>query len=62
MEERCPNCGYCKHCGRSGGYQVGPYVPTYPNWTVPYWTGTNPNFTVSSVTPSTDGINPIVTS
>ena len=30
-EESCPNCGYCKHCGRGGGYWTQPYYP-YPWW------------------------------
>lgn len=59
MNEKCPNCGYCQHCGRSGGYQFVPYtapyyvpyMPTYPNWTAP-------NFTVTGLTPSNVGIAP----
>ena len=31
-EVRCPNCGYCPHCGRSNGYYL-PY-PSYPTWPV----------------------------
>lgn len=26
----CPNCGYCPHCGRGGGYFGVPYYPNYP--------------------------------
>ncbi len=22
----CPNCGYCQHCGRGGGYYGRPYI------------------------------------
>lgn len=63
MSETCPNCGYCKHCGR-GGYITAPWVsprypiyPTYlpPPWTYPTWTtadipmgGSGTTFTVSS--------------
>lgn len=39
--ETCPNCGYCKHCGR-GGHQVYPMYPS-PWWQVPSyptWIGT----------------------
>jgi hypothetical protein len=37
--DACPNCGYCKHCGRSNEpfrfvpyYPVYPAYPTYPTW------------------------------
>lgn len=34
--DSCPNCGYCKHCGRSDrpAYVPAPY-PVFPM--VPYW-------------------------
>lgn len=39
----CPNCGYCPHCGRGGGYvpcypgPINPWPPytPYPTW--PKW-------------------------
>lgn len=31
--EKCPNCGYCKECGRSDRYVPAP-VPYYP---APWW-------------------------
>jgi hypothetical protein len=44
----CPNCGYCKHCGRGGHwYAPTPYYPslptypTYPVWPMPSWTVTS---------------------
>jgi len=43
-EARCPNCGYCPHCGRSNTtpYNPWPYNP-YP-YTGPYYTvGDYPN-------------------
>ena len=30
----CPNCGYCEHCGRGGGYIGRPW-----RWQNPYWYG-----------------------
>lgn len=35
-ESTCPNCGYCKHCGR-GGHQVAPWqiqpvITWHPRW------------------------------
>lgn len=46
--DSCPNCGYCRHCGR-GGYNTQPYPyyrpwPTYPwgqTWTVTSQPGIN---------------------
>lgn len=39
-DDVCPNCGYCKHCGR-GGHHVAPWViPSYPYpWIQPVWIG-----------------------
>lgn len=41
-DERCPHCGYCKHCGRSdrpvfipSPAPVFPYWPSYP-WSPVY--------------------------
>lgn len=41
-EDSCPNCGYCKHCGRSDKpayvpapvphYPMFPVWPSYPTW------------------------------
>lgn len=31
MEGRCPNCGYCPHCGR-GSSDPYPIVPSGPYW------------------------------
>jgi hypothetical protein len=33
----CPSCGYCRHCGRSGGYYQQPYRPY---WNDIYSSGT----------------------
>lgn len=30
----CPNCGYCRHCGRGGDYWGRPW-----NNPLPYWVG-----------------------
>lgn len=40
MSDSCPNCGYCKACGRSNGPTYHPWgvVPYYPYQ--PYWWGT----------------------
>lgn len=36
MSDVCPNCGYCKACGRGNGYWYQPY--TYPyTVTTPQW-------------------------
>ena len=41
-ESKCPNCGYCPHCGRSDQQKAAPYYPIYPQplpvlpWTHPY--------------------------
>lgn len=44
----CPNCGYCKHCGRGGRYyfhHTTPYsppnTPYYQTWDNISWTTTN---------------------
>lgn len=60
--EVCPNCGYCPHCKRGGGYITYPVYPSYPTdpWTGPYWCyqGTNtgdyfpPNITFTCGTES----------
>lgn len=35
---KCPNCGYCKECGRSDRPVFVPYpVPYYPMPTLPWW-------------------------
>jgi len=36
-KDTCPNCGYCQHCGRGGGY-MGPtiYPQTWPGYPNPY--------------------------
>lgn len=55
VNNSCPNCGFCPHCGR-GGYQFYPnhywypwtYQPYYPTWTWGYNPGTTnypPNYT-----------------
>ena len=37
-DERCPHCGYCKHCGRSNAPLVIPYpYPVYPVQPQPSW-------------------------
>lgn len=39
----CPQCGYCRHCGRGGHipapWYPSPYMPTYPTYppNYPYW-------------------------
>lgn len=45
MTDACPNCGYCKHCGRSyrpafvpAPYPVFPMVPSNP-WFWPTYVG-----------------------
>lgn len=35
-KEKCPNCGYCPHCGRSNSVYPKPWYPYNP----PYWYGT----------------------
>jgi hypothetical protein len=56
--EACPNCGYCKHCGRSNEpfrfvpyYPVYPVYPTYPTWP-PYTITWGPNSAPYSITSS----------
>lgn len=69
--ERCPNCGYCPHCGQSAKPQVIPQpypVPyrVYPQpWTereigVPYrvWSGTGIGMTTKGIWPEHIAINP----
>lgn len=48
VEERCPACGYCKHCGQS---RMDHPRPWYPYW-MPYWTY---NGTISGSYTSTGG-------
>ena len=40
-DDRCPNCGYCKHCGQAKPVQVTPppvFVPyIQPSPYVPWW-------------------------
>ena len=32
----CPNCGYCRHCGRGGHCRpVVPWVAPRPYWMIP---------------------------
>jgi hypothetical protein len=45
-EGTCPNCGYCKHCGRSNNT-----VCTYPNWVY------TPSITYSQQGQNTQGID-----
>ena len=35
LNDTCPHCGYCKHCGRGGSFTR----PWYP-YTQPYWYNT----------------------
>lgn len=40
-DSKCPNCGYCKHCGRSDQLVYPVYLqPYYPywQWYQPTWT------------------------
>lgn len=60
-EDRCPNCGYCPHCGQSRQqalpptyipYPVYPYRPYVAPWVTPYpytvtYTSTTPNIGTS---------------
>lgn len=38
MKDRCPNCGYCEHCGQAKPVYPRPYYP-YPYHPHPYWYG-----------------------
>ena len=54
-EERCPHCGYCKHCGQSKPLQ--PYV--YP-WYLPTWIWTQPTTVdAGTITVASYDTNPI---
>lgn len=35
MEHTCPNCGYCRHCGKGGGGNQWPYYPGWYPYTAP---------------------------
>lgn len=39
-KEKCPNCGYCPHCGRSNPVYPKPWYPYNPYpYNPPYWYG-----------------------
>jgi hypothetical protein len=46
MNERCPSCGYCPHCGRSNAtpyyypWPIAPYLT--PTWTTTTAGGNSP--------------------
>lgn len=52
--DACPNCGYCKHCGRSDKpepvrFVPAPYpvYPVYPTWPPYVWTGDGSDFQIT---------------
>lgn len=53
-EERCPNCGYCKHCGQAqpaAPVVIQPVIyPRPPTWHYPYWTTSTTTFSNRSGT------------
>lgn len=51
MSDRCKNCGYCPHCGRSDTLKPYPYVYPQP-WGYPraYWYANGGVVTASGTT------------
>lgn len=48
-QDTCPNCGYCKHCGRGANPYQQPYKHPYLN-PIPWWQNPQPTFQTTSGT------------